>query len=305
VGPSVWARLHKLDRVRPLPSGGAILLIEDGRSAAQMQRVPSLSTLIAIARVMNARRALDAKFEGKGEVRYAISTTMPSFLSEAIARAGGSIASSDGQTVLIPAQPSSVSALIDVAFAELAHNARLNIGVADLPAALKKTEEHRRARPLDKDAEPEKYWTAVLELAALAGELSRSKGGRWIDTRDLPLPFALKFSDGGIAHPTVVAQKLVEGKAEDPVVAKAQPPGEPPAPTDEERPEEEPATAPPAPVEPATEDPARSEPANATPAPDQRPTDESAKAAAAPGSEASAIEAPATEVAATAEPEKA
>ena len=241
----MWARVHKLDRVRPLPAGGAIILIEDGRSAAQMQRVPSLSTLIAIARVMNGKRALEAKFDGKGEVRYAISTTMPSFLSEAVARAGGSIASSDGQTILIPAQPSSVSALIDVAFAELAHNARLNIGVSDLPAALKKTEEHRRARPLDKDAEPEKYWTAVLELAALAGELSRNKGGRWIDTREMPLPFALKFADGGLAHPTAVAQKLVEGKEAEPAVGKEPPPEptptpEPPVAEQEPEPEEPP-----------------------------------------------------------------
>ena len=54
----VWARLHKLDKVRPQPGGGAIILIEDERAAGQMQRVPSLSSLVAIARVLAARRAI-------------------------------------------------------------------------------------------------------------------------------------------------------------------------------------------------------------------------------------------------------
>ena len=51
----------------------------------------------------------------------------------------------------------------------------------------------------------------MFELSALAGEQARPGGGRWIDTRDLPVPFAIKFADGKISHPTVVAQKIVEG----------------------------------------------------------------------------------------------
>ena len=208
----MWARLHKLDRVKPLPSGGAIVFIEDDRSATQMQRVPSLSSLAAIARVLAARRALEAKFDGKGEVRYQVSTIVPSFLSEAIARAGAAVY--DGERPLAPAAPAGVAALIDVAFSELAHHARGTVGIVDLAAALAHVEKIRRAKPLDKDKESDKYWPAVLELAALAGELARKRGGRWIDTRDLPVPFALKFPDGKLAHPTQVAQKIVEG-AED------------------------------------------------------------------------------------------
>lgn len=207
----MWARVHKLDRVRPQPNGGAIILIEDARTPAQMQRVPALSTLVAIARVIGGKRALEAKFDGKGEVRYAAAATLPSFLSEAIARAGGAVADSDGTHVIVPPQPSGLAALIDVAFSELAHHVRGTIGVQDLTAALAKVEGQRRGTKIDRDQEPEKYWVAVLELAALAGELARNKGGRWIDTRELPLPFALKFPDGGIAHPTTVAQQLIDG----------------------------------------------------------------------------------------------
>ncbi|MGE0402944.1 MAG: hypothetical protein AB7T06_39930 [Kofleriaceae bacterium] len=208
----MWARVHKLDRVRPLPNGGAIVLIQDGRSVPQMQRVPSLSTVIAVARILGARRALDAKFGGKGEIRYC-AVAVPSFLSEAIVRAGASIASSDGERVHVPAQPASVASMIDIAFADLAHHTRSNVGDGvEVAEALKLIEQRRRAAPpLDKDAQPELYWPAVFELAALAGEQARRRGGRWIDTRDVPVPFAVKFADGAISHPTVVAQKIVEG----------------------------------------------------------------------------------------------
>ncbi|HEY5927139.1 MAG TPA: hypothetical protein VIV11_35870 [Kofleriaceae bacterium] len=198
--------------MRPQPGGGAIILIEDERSAAQMQRVPSLSTLIAIARVIAARRALDAKYAGKGEVRYATSARLPSFLSEAITKAGAAVAERGGdERVVMPAQPSGVAALIDIAFSELAHHARGNIGIVDVDVALRQLEERRRASPLDRDDKPEQYWTAVLELAALAGEPARRRGGRWIETTDLPLPFALTFPEGGRARPTDVAQKIVDG----------------------------------------------------------------------------------------------
>lgn len=215
----MWARIHKLGRVRPTANGGAIVVLEDERSTAQVQRIPSLSTLVAIARVLAARRALELKFDGKGEVRYAAGATLPPAISEAITAAGAAITDSTGDRVIVPARPSGVAALIDIAFSELAHNVRGHLGVSDLSAALKQTEDRRRASPLDRDREPEKYWPAVLELASLAGELSRPRGARWIETRDLPVPFAMKFPDGAISHPTVVAQAIIEGN----------PPSEPPA----------------------------------------------------------------------------
>ena len=104
--------------------------------------------------------------------------------------------------------------MIDVGFSELAHHARGSIGIVDLATALKQIEQRRRASPLDRDKEPDKYWPAVLELAALAGEQSRPRGGRWIETNDLPVPFALRFPEGALAKPTEIAQKIVEGKDE-------------------------------------------------------------------------------------------
>jgi hypothetical protein len=215
----MWARVHKLDRVKPLANGGAIVVIEDERGQAQMQRVPALSTLVAIARVLSARRALEAKYGGKGEVHYATNAVVPSFLSEAITRAGASITERDSDKIKVPAAPAGVAALIDVAFSDLAHHIRGTIGAVEMSQALQSVEQRRRAVPLDKDKQPELYWPAVLELAALAGELSRKRGGRWVDTRDMPLPFALKFPDGATAHPTTVAQTIVDGTSADTLVS--------------------------------------------------------------------------------------
>jgi hypothetical protein len=203
--------LHKIDRVRPQRDGGAVVLVEDERTPSGMAQRPALTTLIAIARVLNAQRALEMKFGGKGEVRYATNAKLPTFLFEAVRRAGAAISDRTGDKAEIPAAPSSVSSIIDQAFSELAHEIRNSVGAHDMITALRKVEDRRRKEPLDKDTQTVAYWTAVLELAALAGELSRPRSGRWIDTRDMPVPFAIKFPEGGLATPTKLAQQIVEG----------------------------------------------------------------------------------------------
>ena len=211
----MWARVHKIDRVRPQPNGGAIILIEDERGVPQMSRVPSLSTLIAIARVLDAKQVLEAKYDGKGEIRYAPAAPLPSFLAEAVSRAGAHVSDRTGETIVQAAQPASVEATVDVAFSELAHHMRGSTGIADLSNTLKDVEADRKKSPLDREKHPLQYWPAVFELAAVAGELARPRGGRWIEVREMPVPFAMKFPDGKIAHPTTVAQTIVGGQAGD------------------------------------------------------------------------------------------
>jgi hypothetical protein len=207
----VWARVHKIDRVRPQPDGSAHIVIEDERNAAAMSRVAGLSTVVAVARVLNARRVLDAKFHGKGEVRYASAANLPSFLLEAVARAGGVVTDSTGERVKVPAAPAAVSSVIDNAMAELAHHVRTNVNAATVKEALDKVEATCRKAPLDRESNPTAYWTAVFELAALAGELSRPHGGMWIETKEMPVPFAIRVASGKVALPTKAAMRIVEG----------------------------------------------------------------------------------------------
>lgn len=207
--------MHKLDRVRPQPGGGAIILVEDERSAAAMRVAPALSLLIAVARVLNARHALDARYAGKGEVRYATNATVPGPLFDAMVRAGAAVADRTGDALVSPAQPASVGAVVDAAFSDLAYATRTDLGVGDPRSALQRVEAAHRKAPLDRDREPARYWRAVFELAAIAGELARGQGGRWVDTREMPVPFALRVGSGQLAMPTKLAQRIVAGEATD------------------------------------------------------------------------------------------
>jgi hypothetical protein len=208
----VWARVHKIDRIRPRPDGGAIVLVEDERAAPAMSQVPSLSTLVGIARVLDAHRVIETRYAGKGEVRYAANASLPGFLFDAVVRAGAAVTDRSGDTLVSPPQPASVAAVVDTAFADLAHYTRTNVGVPDMLTALRRVEADRRKAPLDRELRPALYWRAVFELAALAGELSRSQGGRWIDTKDMPVPFAIRFTSGRLAMPTRLAQSIVDGE---------------------------------------------------------------------------------------------
>jgi hypothetical protein len=218
----VWARVDKIDRIRPQPGGGAIVLVEDERNVAGMSRSQGLSVTIAIARVLNARRVLDARYGGKGEVRYAATSMPPSFLTDAVSRAGASVTDRAGEQISIPASPASVSAVIDNAFAQLAHEVRTGMGVATLSAALQRMEAIRKKAPVDRASNPAGYWSAVFELCALAGELSRGRGGRWIETTEGPVPFAIKLATGELAFPAKQAQRIVEGKDDDTLVTAEQ-----------------------------------------------------------------------------------
>ena len=206
----MWARVHKIDRVRPLPTGGAVVFIDDERGGPVIARVPSLSTLIAVARTLNARRLLEVKYGGRGEIHYAMAATVPpAFLLEAVTRAGAAVTNATGERTIMPAAVASISSYIDHAFAELAHHVRTGMQKPDMVSALHTLEPRRRASPLDKDAQPAAYWTAVFELAALAGEIARQKRGVWTETKDMPVPFAIRIGTE-LAYPAKRAIAIVE-----------------------------------------------------------------------------------------------
>jgi hypothetical protein len=220
----VWARVDKIDRIRPQPGGSAIVLVEDERSAAAISRLPSLSVLIATARILDARRVLELRYHGTGEVRYAVATASPPmFFVEAVNRAGAHVTDRTGDRVLYPAAPASVSSTVDLAFAELAHHVRTSIGQVTMSIALRTTEERRRRAPLDAGTSPAAYWTSVFELTALAGELSRPRGGRWIEVPETPVPFAIRLASGELAKPARLAQRIVAGQEADESLATEAP----------------------------------------------------------------------------------
>jgi hypothetical protein len=174
----LWARVHKIDRIRPLATGGATVFIEDERTPSQIQRHAPLSIVIAVARVLDAKQVLGSKYAGVGEVRYLGTAGMPSFLMDAIARAGAHVVERERDRVAMAAQPAAVDALVDVAFSDLAHHAKAHHDTTDLASTLKTLEAARKAKPYERDANPAEYWPAVFTIAALANELSRPRRAR-------------------------------------------------------------------------------------------------------------------------------
>jgi hypothetical protein len=201
--------------VKPQANGGAIVLVEDERNLAAMSLVPSLSTVMAVARVLNAHRVIEVKYAGKGEVRYAAGPQLPDFLVDAVTRAGAASCDRNGDNVRVPAARAAVAAIVDQAFASLAYHLRSSVGATDLAGALRTHEGRRKKAVIDREQNSAQYWTAVLELSALAGEISRPRGGRWIDTKDMPVPFAIKFPEGQLAMPAKLAIQIIDGTAEE------------------------------------------------------------------------------------------
>jgi len=155
---------------------------------------------------------LELRYRGVGEIRYAAASSPPLFLVDAITRAGAHVTDRAGERVALLAAPAAVSSIVDLAFAELAHHVRISVGQATMAGALRLTEERRRKAPLEIDANPAAYWTSVFELAAMAGELSRSRGGRWIEIPETPVPFAIRLTTGELAKPAKLAQRIVAGQ---------------------------------------------------------------------------------------------
>jgi hypothetical protein len=205
-----WADVDKLHVAKPRPDGGAMLVARDERPAADIERSRPLSTLIAICRVLRGRDAIGQKYGGRGVVVY-LHASPPEFLVDAVTAAGGVVF--DGATERTARAPAMLSAQLDAACFDLATQVRRRLDARTFAVALAMREAELRARRVDR-ADAAAYWAAVLELAALAGELVReARPGRWIGDDAAPLPLALDVGGGHRMYPWRLAQSIVEGSA--------------------------------------------------------------------------------------------
>ena len=192
----MYCSLDKIDLAAQV-DGRPIAVQTDDRACREIEAEPELSVLFAMARVLNARQQA-------ASVHYKLDT-VPRFLAEAIAAAGG-----NGE------RPSEarVGAIADAAFAKLARRAAARTGSRDLAIALRMLEDQTTAAPPDREDEAA-YWTRVLELAALAGELLRAKfPGHWVQTDRAQVPFGFQLATGhAVMFPTNRAQRVIEDGA--------------------------------------------------------------------------------------------
>lgn len=195
----------------------------DYRGADEIEVRPALSTVFALVRMATARG-----YDPRVSVEHVCAVDPPGFLTDAVIAAGGGLRVEDRMLVAPPSPPpppEMMDGFADRAFAALAAEAA-GAGVAitsHMLAALEArvvaaiTAEMRGTDPLG-------YWTAVVELAAFAGELLRqlAPGSSWRFLADHHPPFAFTIEVPGaqriLVYPLGKAQELIKNGPADSLV---------------------------------------------------------------------------------------
>ena len=202
----VFASLTKIDVV----ATGPIYYQTDHRSRAEIEATPELSVLFALVRMCNARRY---KPEERPVVIYSYAGEgVPAFIEEVVAAAGGLLASKGDLTGRSPAPTSAaVGEPADRAFRGLADRVQRRLGAVDATTALRSLEAEILAALPTQDADETRYWTCVLELSALTGEVLRAAHpGTWIGSESPDLVFAFSRGRDNVALITNRAQRFID-----------------------------------------------------------------------------------------------
>jgi hypothetical protein len=223
----VYCSLDKIDLGAHV-DGRPVAVQTDLRTRREIEAEPELSALYAMTRVLNARTHLAHDGHPGAAVHYVVTDEPPPILREALRATGctlerGQLVESGGEAVgggvelLGPGCDDDIGALADRSFAALARRVAARMGTRDLAIALRMLEDQTFADPPDRDDEAA-YWSRVLELAALAGELLRAKyPGRWVPTDRALVPFGFQLvaGDSTVVFPTNRAQRVIEDGREE------------------------------------------------------------------------------------------
>jgi hypothetical protein len=198
----MFSSLDRVDLVTQDKATGKKRFIQtDHRSAREIRQEEELSILFALARVMNAR------WMGEPEgatVEYVCTEPPPDFLRRTVVSAGGRIQIHEQQTSPYEGVLGTPEELADTAFRRLAHRVvRERSWVLEERSLVELQREHADAP--DPEEDELGYWTRVVELAAVTGELLRAKfGGRWVEApRMATIPFAFRLGPEGESRPLI------------------------------------------------------------------------------------------------------
>lgn len=177
----MYSSLDKIDIVANGKPGalGKVAYQTDHRQEEEYKEQRALSTLLALARVINPNRVDQEDNERHGVIYVAVARP-PDWFRLALASAGAAL--EIGRTPLAwEGDLADPADLADAAFRELAERVRSRAGRALDDDLLKGLEDEILAEAPSKEADEIRYWTAVMELAAVGGELVRARiGGRWV-----------------------------------------------------------------------------------------------------------------------------
>lgn len=195
----MYSSLHKIDISAVDKNDQRLSVQTDHRQAAEIEAERELSIAFALVRVLNALRTVpDAK------VQYVAFDTPPLWFQQAVASAGGFMTEADDAVVEYMGELVDPYDLFDQTMGQLAQVVVAREGMQlDLDAVQALEGRYERAFSDPLGEEEIEYWTAVVEIAAVAAEVARQRyGGRWAkDTHEMStLPFAFETPHNGIIN---------------------------------------------------------------------------------------------------------
>lgn len=216
----MYSSLDRVDLVAADPAtGGQRMIQTDHREAGEVEAEPELSVLFALARVLNARKVASRRPpEVPTAIHYVCLHRPPPVLHQAIASAGGAVIVGD-EAVPFEGAPRDPGELADAAFRALAERVQRTRSVNGDSGAVDEALLAALEAELDDQGAPDReedeiaYWTRVVELAAVGGELLRARtGGRWIVDPEnyADVPFVFTYGEGGLVNVANKAKKRID-----------------------------------------------------------------------------------------------
>ena len=207
----MFSSLLKIDFIAETTEGRAQYVLTDHRETAEMAEAREISVLFALARMLGATAHAAKSGRSDTQVIYGCMNKPTPEVVEAIAACGGMLALEIGKQKVLPPVEVTPAELADTAFRSLANRALRATGLQDFAAALHALEAEIVADPPTVDSDEITYWTRVLELAALTGEIVRAEhGGKWVvNTEHADLPFAFAMGNDMLL-PTNRAARLID-----------------------------------------------------------------------------------------------
>jgi hypothetical protein len=220
----MYASLDRIDLISTGEDGRPWYIQTDHRSAEEITQAAELSTVFALLRILNAQRLAESRGED-ARISYVLSSPPPVFFPAVIAAAGGQLQLDLGAPESPPAEIPALDDLLQDAFAALAERTAVDHAVPLDMAGLAAVELALTADSIDAEEDEIGYWTTVVTLGALAGEVMRTaNGGHWVagGSGTLPLVLSTRFNgEDATVNPLGKAIKRLAHGEEDSLVPLA------------------------------------------------------------------------------------
>ncbi len=213
----MYSSLDRIDMIAKSPDGERVMIQTDHRSPEEIDAEPELSIVFALARTLGPLRSSEA---AGATVRYVALGGVHPGIARVVASTGAALEVAGQPVELGGVERSAPEDLADAAFAGLARRVLAREGLAADEAGLAAFERSCAGVPTRQDDEIA-YWTTVVELSAVAGEVMRARfGGRWVADPQhyCDLPFMFRSASGEMLSNVIdkVQRFLAHGELQSP-----------------------------------------------------------------------------------------